>query len=108
MSFLQPAKAGDVGDTRVVRLDGIANLSTVASIVAFVRRNRTKATLTATVLDADARTITVNLGSWLAAGPERGEWDIEYQVTMANGNVITWPNEDYDTIKVYGDLDPGP
>lgn len=112
MTCLQPAKAGDSGDTRIVRLDGITNLSTVSSIAVFVKQKRVKATLTATVLDSAARTITVNLGvaptGWLAAGPTTGDWEIEYQVTMANGNIITWPNQGHDSIHVYADLDPTP
>ncbi len=110
MTCLQPAKAGDSGDTRIVRLDGIADLSTVSSIAVYVKQKRAKATLTATVLDSAARTITVNLGvaptDWLPAGPARGGWSIEYEVTMTNGNIITWPNSGYDSIQVFTDLDP--
>ncbi len=112
MTCLQPAKAGDSGDTRIVRLDGIADLSTVASVAAFVKQKRLKATLTASVLDVTDRTITVHLGvapsGWLAARPAKGEWEIEYQVTMTNGDIITWPNQGHDSIHVYADLDPAP
>jgi hypothetical protein len=108
VTALQPAVLGDVGDTRIVRLDGIEDLSGVTALEAHVwvgtRRVATQETLTATVLDPTERTITVNLGTdlvtgWLPNVATRGEWNVEYQATFGS-TVLTWPNGKPDTIDV--------
>jgi hypothetical protein len=94
---------GDVDDIITVTLGGIVDLNDVASLEAHVwRRQSSATTLPATVADATARTIVVNLGSadgWLATATPH-DWMIEYELTFADGSVLTWPDEKPDTIKV--------
>lgn len=89
-----PAVAGDVNDVRVVTLDGIDDLAAVTSIEAHVWNLRTEpVTLAATVTDAVARQVTVQLGAgggWLpTAAP--GEYFIEIEATFGT-TVLTWPS----------------
>lgn len=98
----RPAVSGDVGDTRLVVLDGIDDLTTVSSIEAHVWRNAVApVTLTTTVTDAVARSVTVQLGGaggWLpTAAP--GTYHIEIEVTIGS-TVLTWPNGAPDQIEV--------
>lgn len=108
MTALQPAVIGDIGDTRIIQLDGVDTLDDVTAIEAHVwiehRKSSTAVTLAAEVLDAGDRTIVVDLGTdpetgWLPAVARRNEWLIEYQLTFGS-TVLTWPNGDPDTINV--------
>jgi hypothetical protein len=90
---------GDVNDTLVARLDGVANLTGVSTIVGHVwQRGVTSVNLTATVLDATARTVTVQLSPWLNSATP-GVWKFELQATWTAGPVtVTWRDA---TITVY-------
>jgi hypothetical protein len=98
------AVAGDTGDTRTIRLDGIADLTGVTAIEAYVWKEgdkSTRSTLTCSVADATARTVTVNLGAgggWLPTA-RPGSYFFEIEATF--GTVIrTWPEGTPDTILV--------
>ena len=88
---------GDVNDTIVAQLAGVANLTGVTAVEAHVWpvTGGAAVTLTAAVTDATNRYVTVQLGAgggWLpsaAAGP----WNIEYQTTWSGGAIITWPEK---------------
>lgn len=116
MTTLQPAKAGDVGEIRRVQLRGRisdasagVDLIDAQSVRAIVRRNRRSVVLAATVYDDATGVIDVSLGDqpgdWLPAEPDVGKWSIEYEVTFVTGNILTWPNDGYDEITVWRDLD---
>lgn len=107
MGYLKPAVQGDIGDQRIIVLAGIDNLNAVASVQAHVytgsKQSTTHvATLDAAVVDATDCTIAVELGDangWLATATP-GTYRIEYQLTFANGDVLTWPAEAGDKLKV--------
>lgn len=84
---------GDVNDTLTAKLDGVANLSGVTAIQAHVwRTGVSPVTLTASVLNATDRTVTINLGAsggWLATATP-AVWYLELQVTSGT-TVQTWP-----------------
>jgi hypothetical protein len=93
---------GDVGDTIVVTLNGVADLAAVTAVEAHVWRGATVATLTAAVTDADELEVTVELGDdegWLATAAA-GAWRFETQATFADGSILTWPSSGTDHIKV--------
>lgn len=97
---------GDVNDTIIVVLDGVQDLSAVTGIEAHVWRNdTTPISLTASVVNSDARTIEVDLGGasgWLlTAEPEI--YFIEEQVTFSDGTVLTWPSGAPDLLIVRAD-----
>jgi len=99
---IQTAVTGDVGDTRLIRLDGIADLVSASAVEAHVWNDSTAVvTLDATVTDTAARTVTVELGiagGWLpAAAP--GIYNFEVQVAFG-ANVLTWPNSQPATLRV--------
>jgi hypothetical protein len=98
----RPAVSGDVGDSRLVVLDGIDDLTTVSSIEAHVwRRGMDPVTLTAAVTDAIARTVTVQLGTsggWLPTA-EPGMYNVEIEATLGS-TVLTWPNGAPDQLEV--------
>lgn len=109
---LAPAVSGDVGDTRTISLAGIDDLSSVTSLKAHVWRwDAAVVELTATVADAGAGTITVNLGGvggWLSTAAA-GSWFIEYELTFGT-TVLTWPSERPDVLPVRaeGEGQPSP
>lgn len=115
MADLRPAVQGDIGDTRLVRLDGITNLNAATTVVAHIYTGSRSvathvATLTAEVDDPADCTITINLGAadgWLATAAP-GRYLIEYQVTFASGDIITWPAAAGDRIQVRAQGDPPP
>jgi hypothetical protein len=89
----EPAFAGDVNDDRTVTLGGTEDLTTVSTIeahVALLADRTDRATLTAAVASAVDRTVTVSLGSWLAAVPTPGDWRITVQATFSDGTILTW------------------
>lgn len=104
---LDTAVQGDVNDMRIIRLSGVQDLSAVTVVTAnvFTKRQGSVteiATLTGSLVDPVARTISINLGGvggWLpTANP--GRYRIEYPVTFADGTTLTWPNEEADWITV--------
>lgn len=107
MGYLKPAVQGDVGDFRTITLAGVDNLNSVSSVVAHIYTGSKTSTthvadLDASVADATECTIIVELGDangWLATATP-GTYRIEYQVTFANGDVLTWPAEAGDKLKV--------
>ena len=83
---------GDTGDTLVCQLDGVVDLVAVTSVVGHIwnPRSSTAATnLTATVLSAVDRTVTVQLGAWLETA-DPVTWLLELQVTSPT-QTLTWP-----------------
>lgn len=112
MADLAPAVSGDIGDHRIIALDGIANLNAVTAVAAHVYLGSNQPThvalLAAAVEDAAACTIRVELGAadgWLATA-EPGTYRVEYQLTFANGDVLTWPAPPGDRLSVRADADP--
>lgn len=98
---------GDVGDTIVMRLDGVATLDGVSSVVAHVKRTGSpSATLSAAVTDAAERLVIVQLGGvggWLADA-DVGTWQLETEVTYLNGAVLTWSQRVRDRVIVHPQL----
>lgn len=97
---------GDVNDSIIVVLDGVADLASATSVEAHVWRDDTApTTLAASVVDPAARTVKIQLGGvsgWLAtAEPEI--WFIEEQVTFSDGTVLTWPAGQPDVLVVRAD-----
>jgi len=93
---LVPCHAGDIGDTRTVRLDGVEDLENVEAIEAHVARSGVTATLSCSVADASERTVIIALGTaesdWLPSGPATGQWLVQIEVTFDNGDKLTWPS----------------
>lgn len=94
---------GDVKDTIIPVLSGIEDLGTVDTVESYAWRLGTaRSTLETTVLDADARTLLVQLGGvsgWLSTA-EDGIWNVEYQLTFIDGTILTWPSATPDQIIV--------
>lgn len=81
---------GDVGDTVTARFEGVLDLVGVTAIEAHVWREGTVATLAAEVADPDARTVLVQLGSWLATATP-GTWKLEIEATWPGPVIVTSP-----------------
>ena len=102
-----PVKAGNTGEERFVTLSGLANLDDVQGGTAYLRNvTGETATLPMTVQDTENLIMKIDFGTgitdWLPAGPTPGVWEIEYQIVLANpARTLTWPNEAYDTVRVY-------
>ena len=102
MTELKPAVTGDIGDTRVLTLNGIDSLSSATAVKAHVW-NLTAATteLDAAVTDATTNQVTVQLGGtggWLpTATPDT--YLFEVQVTFGT-TVLTWPQSTPATLVV--------
>lgn len=104
-----PVKAGDKGESRYVTLIGLANLDDVSSAQATISDGYTTAVLPMAVSDSVNLIMRIDFGTtdtdWLPAGPRPGTWEMEYAVVLANpARELTWPNEGYDTIRVYKEL----
>lgn len=87
---------GDTNDTLTAQLDGIDTIPVGTTVEAHIGRTTdpvSSTTLTATVVDAAARTVRVLLGSWLTTAAP-GVWSLEIQVTgtWADGQIgpRTW------------------
>jgi len=96
--------AGDIGDTLTVRLDGVADLTGVESVVATVTNDADPAdtdTLDAALTSASERTVTVALGAWLTAATPGTYW-LRYRTSWAGGVVLSWPEGHADSILVTG------
>lgn len=103
-------RLGDVKDYIDGRANGIADLSTVASIQPHVKQKRVKKLLTATVLDSAARTFRIQLGvdgsGWLATEATVGEWLVTVQFTFLDGGVRTWPDFGHGILMLSPQYDP--
>lgn len=105
---IKPAVRGDVGDYRIVKLGGIADLSAATAVAAHVRYRDVRATLDASVEDAEACTVRVELGDadgWLATTASAGAWMFEVKVTFADGSTRRWPAGKPDSMPVRDGLD---
>ena len=93
MTKLQPAVAGDSGDTRKVTLNGTDALTNVSSVRATVKHTTTGevAVLSASVTNAVTNEVTIELGTWLSDGPTVGGWEVQVETTWVSGDVLTWP-----------------
>lgn len=84
---LRPAVVGDSADTRTIELTGIENIADVSTFAGYVwRPGIARATVTVTLDDADANTVSAALGPWLTSAATPGDWYFEIE---ADG--ITWP-----------------
>lgn len=108
---LRLAHSGDIGDYRDVVLNGVEDLSEVASIEAHVTRGGTTATLAAQVQDVNTRTVRIFLGDageWLPSGPDIGRWLGQIEAVFNDGSELTWPStswgERYFAIEVVREL----
>lgn len=71
-------------------VDGDHDLATAVGVSATLSGCGTAVVLSGSVLDAAARTLSVDLWSWLpTAAP--GRWSIVYRVAFADGSSITFP-----------------
>lgn len=104
MTTLPHAVAGDVNDFRTVILNGVEDLDTVTAIETHIWRPDTAAVvLTTAVTDSDARIIRFELGGalgWLATVATPNAWFVEYQLTFADGTILTWPQKTPDVLLV--------
>ena len=101
-----PATSGDANDERIVTLGGTADLATVSSIRALVQSKAdpsVSSVLSASVLNATARTVTVVFGSWLATAAAGGYW-LEVETTWSDGTILTFPQGRPDSLQVFADL----
>lgn len=102
----EPLKSGDTGETRYVTIEGLPDLDELQSVTATISDGLTSATLDCVVADSANRIIEVKFGTaptdWLPSGPNPGLWEIEYTLVLANpARELRWPNEGYDTVRVY-------
>jgi hypothetical protein len=99
-----PKVQGDVKDFIVVVLGGVEDLLTLVSVEAYVWKPHVDAvTLPASLVDAVARTIRVELGDetgWLATQATPYGWSIKYRATFGDGTKLTWPAGPPDVISV--------
>jgi hypothetical protein len=98
------AVAGDVGDVRILQLDGVVDLTGATAVEAHVwlpNDDTAAATLTGAVTDSANRLVSINLGGaggWLpTARPTT--YLLEVQVTFGS-TIKTWPQARPDTIEV--------
>lgn len=94
-----PKVTGDVGEYIDGTLGGVTDLTSVASLRAhvWVANNPVAVTLTATVLDAVARTVRIDLGAsggWLASTAVAGRYYVEIETTDNAGNIRTFPERE--------------
>lgn len=96
---------GDTDDTIEVVVGGVTNLDAVTNVAGEVWSDDypTKATLTATVLDSAARTVEVELSTWLQTTVEPDTYNLALVLTTADGKVRTWPETGWPTIRVRPD-----
>jgi hypothetical protein len=102
-----PVKSGNIGEERFVTLSGLANLDDVDSGAANLRHvTGQTATLDMEVADSANLIMKIKFGTlvtdFLPAGPTPGVWEMEYVINLNNPTrTLTWPNEHYDTVRVY-------
>lgn len=91
---------GDVKDTIVAQLGGIADLSTATDVIGIITQDgETFSQLDGSVSDAASSQVTISLAAWLPTAAE-GDWWIEYEVTFGDGSSKTWPERGQDRIHV--------
>jgi hypothetical protein len=86
---------GDVDDTAVAILGGVADLAGVIAARARVTLTTadepaTPVALAASVTDPDACEVTVRLSPWLADA-ELGSWELEIETDWQSGQTLTFP-----------------
>lgn len=109
MTTYDTATAGDIGDYRgPITLDGVDTLTNADRVYARVwRPGDVTVTLDATILDAAARTVRLDLGDndgWLAnlrlpAG-HIARYNVAWSVEFTDGSLWTWG--EVDTLPVRG------
>ena len=94
--------AGDVSDTITPIINGVADLSGVTAVETHVwTTSIAPVTLATTVASSSARTLTVQLGTWLQNTAVPGTtYKLEYQITFTGGRIETWPERDPDTLYI--------
>lgn len=91
---------GDTGPPIEDVLDGVNDLTTVASITAYLYRKReTTATIVASITNATTREISVPLTAWLPTA-RSGDWRIKYRATFQNAQKWTWESGRADVVRV--------
>lgn len=105
---LATAVAGDVDDVRQIVLGPPAALTALdldgATVVGHVwpEAGGAATDLAGSVVSVARKIIAINLGNasgWLASAAP-GDYFIEYEITMTNGRVWTWPSAQPDRISV--------
>lgn len=84
---------GDVDDTIVSDLDGVADLTGVTSVTARVWRTVapvSSTALTGAIVDSPTAVVSINLSTWLlTAAP--GWWNVMIKATWASSATRSWP-----------------
>lgn len=98
-TILKRCHLGDVSDKRTLTLGGVDDLTAASSLRAhvYLREKDTTAELDVAILDANARTVELNLGDaggWLPLRPHPGDWRVQVEVTFGDGTILTWPNDE--------------
>jgi hypothetical protein len=90
--------AGDIGQHIDIQIPNLANLNGVTNVVGHIWRRNQHTNLDATVLDAEASTIRINLGvvdGWLPTvqvdSPRKDVWQLEAETTWGDGTTLTVP-----------------
>lgn len=91
--------AGYPGPDIVATLDGVDSLAAATAIEAVVWRRDTTETLPASITDAAAREVTVDVSAWLPTA-EAGPWSLRFLPTIADEQV-PWPEGEPDTVTVW-------
>lgn len=101
---------GDIGDSIVAKLNGVSDLTSVTHIEGHINNERhpTVSILSASVLDATARTVRVMLGNagvgWLPTldllGLEEDEFELHLELQFVDGTELTWPERGFAVIHV--------
>lgn len=74
---------GDTDDTLIARVGGVEDLAAVTSVDALVWKTTTppsEQVLTASVLDADERTVLIDLGDWITTAAP-AVWHVAVRIT---------------------------
>lgn len=90
---------GDIGDYIVAKLSGVTDLTSVTIVKGFVSADGfTTTELSGSVVDAVARHVRINMGNasgWLATldigDIEEVEFELQIELTFADGTELTWP-----------------
>jgi hypothetical protein len=98
-------KTGDTAPAQKVRLVGRDGPVSLAGADVVMQVNgREDTPFPVTVDDAATGTVIVPRGDLDTQGT-RTRWQVEFQVTYANGDVQTFPEDGYLTVTVWTDLD---
>jgi len=103
MTALKPAVTGDIGDSRVLTLNGVNTLASATAVVAHVWTDtRASVDLDGSVTDAANSEVTIELGGvggWLPTATPDLYW-FEVEVTFGSTATLTWPQDTPDTLLV--------